>query len=159
MSISKFVLWTAGLVVTSAISPAQFVTEAEEQKARELLRQQIAAYRVQRSVAYVHAAAPSHAYVPSAMTGAEEQRAREMIRQRIAESRANAAQGRIGILAPVRLPDDTTVASAASTASMEEPSGPRTKQQRLLDLLQRYKADQIDPYQYHEQRAEILAEP
>jgi hypothetical protein len=33
------------------------------------------------------------------------------------------------------------------------------KRQRLDDLLARYKADQITPEQYHEQRAKILAEP
>jgi hypothetical protein len=33
------------------------------------------------------------------------------------------------------------------------------KQQRLDDLLTQYKADQITPQQYHEQRAKILAEP
>jgi hypothetical protein len=33
------------------------------------------------------------------------------------------------------------------------------KQQRLQDLLQKYRADQITPEQYHEQRAKILAEP
>jgi hypothetical protein len=33
------------------------------------------------------------------------------------------------------------------------------KQQRLNDLLYKYKADQITPEQYHQQRAKILAEP
>jgi hypothetical protein len=33
------------------------------------------------------------------------------------------------------------------------------KQQRLADLLQKYKADEISPEQYHQQRAKILAEP
>jgi hypothetical protein len=34
-----------------------------------------------------------------------------------------------------------------------------TKEQRLQQLLSQYKADQITPQQYHEQRAAILAEP
>jgi hypothetical protein len=33
------------------------------------------------------------------------------------------------------------------------------KQQRLAALLQQYRADQITPEQYHQQRAKILAEP
>jgi len=33
------------------------------------------------------------------------------------------------------------------------------KQQRLAELLQKYKADQITPEQYHTERAKILAEP
>jgi len=33
------------------------------------------------------------------------------------------------------------------------------KQQRLADLLQKYRADQITPEQYHAERAKILAEP
>lgn len=33
------------------------------------------------------------------------------------------------------------------------------KEQRLQELLSKYKADQITPEQYHEQRAKILAEP
>jgi hypothetical protein len=33
------------------------------------------------------------------------------------------------------------------------------KQTRLTELLQKYKAEQITPEQYHQQRAKILAEP
>lgn len=33
------------------------------------------------------------------------------------------------------------------------------KQQRLADLLQKYKADELTPEQYHQARAKILAEP
>ncbi|MGA2661765.1 MAG: hypothetical protein ABSH34_30145 [Verrucomicrobiota bacterium] len=33
------------------------------------------------------------------------------------------------------------------------------KQQKLSDLLRKYKADEVTPEQYHEQRAKILAEP
>jgi hypothetical protein len=34
-----------------------------------------------------------------------------------------------------------------------------SKETRLAELLQRYKADQITPQEYHTQRAAILAEP
>jgi hypothetical protein len=33
------------------------------------------------------------------------------------------------------------------------------KQQKLSDLLRKYKVDEVTPEQYHEQRAKILAEP
>jgi hypothetical protein len=33
------------------------------------------------------------------------------------------------------------------------------KEQRLQDLLRKYRADQITPEEYHQQRAKILAEP
>jgi hypothetical protein len=35
---------------------------------------------------------------------------------------------------------------------------PSAKQQRLSDLLRRYRADQISPQEYHDERAKILAE-
>jgi hypothetical protein len=40
-----------------------------------------------------------------------------------------------------------------------QPTGPRTKAQKLTDLLQAYKADRITPLEYHTERAKILAEP
>jgi hypothetical protein len=40
-----------------------------------------------------------------------------------------------------------------------QPTGPRTKQQKLMDLLELYKADKLTPAEYHSQRAKILAEP
>lgn len=36
---------------------------------------------------------------------------------------------------------------------------PATKQEKLQSLLEKYKADQISPEEYHQQRASILAEP
>jgi hypothetical protein len=39
------------------------------------------------------------------------------------------------------------------------PAVPAAKQQRLDDLLAKYRADQITPEEYHQQRAGILAEP
>ena len=39
------------------------------------------------------------------------------------------------------------------------PSISADKEQRLQELLQKYKADQITPEEYHQQRARILAEP
>jgi hypothetical protein len=47
----------------------------------------------------------------------------------------------------------------APQTALEQPTGPKTKQQRLADLLELYKADKISPAEYHAQRAKILAEP
>jgi hypothetical protein len=54
----------------------------------------------------------------------------------------------------------TEVVEATPAAPVAEtPSGPKTKQQRLVELLEDYKADKITPQEYHEQRAKIVAEP
>jgi hypothetical protein len=44
---------------------------------------------------------------------------------------------------------------------MEPPPSPLSpeKQRRLDELTARYKADQLTPTEYHEQRAKLLAEP
>ena len=39
------------------------------------------------------------------------------------------------------------------------PSIPADKQQRLLELLHKYKADELTPEEYHVQRAKIMSEP
>ena len=39
------------------------------------------------------------------------------------------------------------------------PDGPKSKQQRLAELLDAYKKDKISPADYHQQRAKILTEP
>lgn len=50
---------------------------------------------------------------------------------------------------------------ANGLAPMEAPASslPASKEQRLQQLLQLYRADQITPQEYHEQRAKILSEP
>jgi hypothetical protein len=51
-------------------------------------------------------------------------------------------------------PSATTPAAAKASAA-----GPATKEERLADLLRRYKNNEITPYQYHTERARILSEP
>jgi hypothetical protein len=73
-----------------------------------------------------------------------------------------------------KLPETPTPAPAPTVANKQQPtvpsislppmSGPPSslsaaKQQKLDALLQQYRADQISPEQYHEQRAKILSEP
>lgn len=49
----------------------------------------------------------------------------------------------------------------SSLPPLQGPASPisSSKQQQLESLLQQYRADQITPQQYHEQRAKILSEP
>lgn len=55
----------------------------------------------------------------------------------------------------------TAVTAAAEYAPIQPPASPLSaaKQARLADLLSRYKADTITALEYHTQRAAILAEP
>ncbi len=53
----------------------------------------------------------------------------------------------------------TQPAQATVPAEVKPASGPRSKEQRLSHLLELYKADRVSPVEYHEQRAEIIAEP
>lgn len=53
--------------------------------------------------------------------------------------------------------------AATAAVAVEEPAkqvatGPKTKQQKLAELLEAYKEDKITPNQYQEQRARILSE-
>jgi ribonuclease E len=52
------------------------------------------------------------------------------------------------------------VVAAPAPAKIEAPASPLpvTKQDRLAELLRRYKADQVNAQEYHSQRAAILAE-
>ena len=59
--------------------------------------------------------------------------------------------------------EEKSVAAKAALAftPIEPPPSPisSAKEARLAELLRKYKADEITPQQYHEQRAKILSEP
>ncbi len=60
--------------------------------------------------------------------------------------------------APARAAPAST--QAAPAAAPGPGSGAEmTRDQKLADLLRRYKADEISPADYHSERAKILAEP
>lgn len=63
--------------------------------------------------------------------------------------------------APVYMGDNNYVGKNLGLRPIEAPALPisASKQARLGQLLDQYKADQITPEQYHQQRAAILAEP
>jgi len=50
-------------------------------------------------------------------------------------------------------------AQAAASAPAANSNALSTKEQKLAELLRRYQADEITPYQYHLERAKIVAEP
>jgi len=68
-------------------------------------------------------------------------------------------------VAPPSAPPEVKAVSA--TPKVSEPKAPEpvplpitgVKQQRLMQLLEAYKKDQLTPAQYHQERAKILAEP
>jgi hypothetical protein len=63
--------------------------------------------------------------------------------------------------APVQKPARNSVEPSMSLPQLTGPpsSLSSAKQQKLDELLQQYRADQLTPQQYHEQRAKILSEP
>jgi hypothetical protein len=110
----------------------------------------------------------------------QQQKALELLRQKMAEeapaagsaSRAKPAKPATGAKAAAEgqpttpaQPNLSAVTPAAASpggnapAVAAPPSLSASKQQRLNELLDKYRADQLNPTQYHEQRAKILAEP
>jgi hypothetical protein len=60
---------------------------------------------------------------------------------------------------PPKKAGKVTVAPAFPLFAAPPPSVSADKEQRLQELLRKYRADQITPEEYHQQRAKILAEP
>ncbi len=62
--------------------------------------------------------------------------------------------------APSLSPSPAPIVAVPLTANMETPASPLSgsKQDRLAELLRRYKIDEITPQEYHLQRAKIIAE-
>jgi hypothetical protein len=124
-------------------------------------------------------ASPSFA-APTAADDPQTARIREAMRQRMAEENTHptvAVQEETTPATTVQGSDQqpavstTVVTPAKPTKVVSKPVPPAptpmtapplpipaTKQERLAELLQKYKADQITPEEYHTQRAKILAE-
>jgi hypothetical protein len=95
-------------------------------------------------------------------------KAREALRQKMNELEMQAAAANPGQPAPIIAPQGPTPANSAKRNPMlssfpplqgPAPAVGADKEQRLQELLRKYKADQITPEEYHQQRAKILAEP
>lgn len=104
---------------------------------------------------------PRFSDVPDDAEAAQAAKLQEALRQKLAAEKASAP-------APVAVAPAkpaTTVAApvavAPITANIETAPSPLSgsKQERLAELLRRYKADAVTPQEYHTQRAAIIAEP
>jgi len=158
----------------SNVPPAD---DAEAAKAREAVRQKIAAMQTGAPQATVSAPAPAPAApatpvvttsapvvekqmpaVPPPVNDAALAGAETAVRNKLSE--LNAAPAPKAAAAPESRPI-TAVTAAAEYAPIQPPASPLSaaKQARLADLLSRYKADTITALEYHTQRAAILAEP
>jgi hypothetical protein len=74
---------------------------------------------------------------------------------RIAKAQAEAAQH----VEQLRQQMQNTPAPAPAATPGVDTRALSTKEQKLADLLRRYNADEITPYEYHMERAKIIAEP
>jgi len=139
-----------------AVSPLSAEAEAA---ARTILRQEAAA---------APAAAPSSAptAAPPAYSKELEDRARQILLERAQAQQAPAqpvpAPGVSAIVPAPIAPAPPAMAPAVAAPVIQpvvQAEGPKTKQQRLKELTDLYKADKIGPAEYHQKRREILAEP
>lgn len=124
-------------------------------KAREALRQKLAELEAQPAQPIVQ---PAPAPAPAA---AEPAPAATTVVQKAAAPAGEAAAAPAP--APKQKPAKKSV-SPQVTQSFPQIEGPAPavaadKQQRLDELLRKYRADQVTPEEYHQQRAKILAEP
>lgn len=151
---------------------AQPADPASYQKALDAVRASIANSRqtVKTTAATAPATAPS---APAPMASPETNtKALNAVRAALSAQRqaampvstpSRAEAPRASTSAPVKEEVAPVVASPAAPpaapAVTSQPVGPKSKQHRLMELLQLYKTDQITPLEYHEQRAKIVAEP
>jgi hypothetical protein len=110
-------------------------------------------------------ASPYPGYIPP--DPAAQAKAEEILRQKMAEldaqEKAAAAAGMSGPVIPATPPPEkpikTSTAAVMPVSAAPTVTAGASKEQRLNELLQLYKADRITPYEYHTQRAKIISEP
>lgn len=134
------------------------------EKAREAMRQKINELNAQQGTSTTAPVAGNS----KSLNADNETRAREAVRQERAKATAAnqaAAEAAAKQKADAALAAKEKAMATASAKSMPASSAPAptnltpgSKEQRLYDLLQQYKADKISPAEYHEQRAKILSE-
>jgi len=107
---------------------------------------------------------------PQGLTPEQEEKLREAMRAEKARlDAADAAKMKqqqpakpVVAVAPISKPEPKKVSVTAGKSSVNAQfilaPLPSSKEQKLHDLLELYKADKISPTEYHEQRAKILAE-
>ena len=159
MQISKFPLWfcalalTGGMILHAQDNPAQAAARAAlEQKMKELDENPASV-----APAVVAPVAPAAAVIAAPADAAP-----------MVETPAPAATTPAAVAPEAATPVETapvvaTPAPAEVKISVAKPAPSSvpalSKDERLMLLLARYKADQITPEQYHTQRAAIIAEP
>jgi len=126
-------------------SPAMGTTDLE---ARRKLREEMEA----KQLAAEQAAMQQEQEARSARQAAEEKNQAEMAAKqpRVNGYPATSPAAPMGFSNPGATPP---------AMAMPMTLAPGSKEQRLQELLQLYKADRITPTEYHEQRAKIIAEP
>jgi hypothetical protein len=133
------------VAVTPAVSPSsKELSAAEEAKARESMRKAEQEMTAQRKAE------------DTAAAKAQKEMAAQQKAAAIAAAKAEASQAK---MAPAVAPAKVMATPSVVAAPMAVTPASGSKDQRLLDLLQAYKADKITPTEYHAQRAKILAEP
>jgi hypothetical protein len=151
-------------------------------KAREALRQKMNELEMQPTIATPGQPAPAVApSTPAAASVVQPQpsaaqpapapanaeniaKARAAVEQEMKQLKALPPVAAGGAAAPTELvPGKTTKQKQIllSFPPLQSPPSavPAAKEQRLQELLRKYRADQITPEEYHQQRAKILAEP
>jgi hypothetical protein len=154
---------------------AQPASPEAQNKALELLRQTISQEPSPTASApqpVVVTPTPAPAVTPAVpVSGDQQQQALMLLRQTMAQQPEAAAPPKSRASHSSAKPakpkssgsTSATVkqAPAPDTAApvQASPAGPTTKQQRLADLLEQYRADKLTPAEYQAERARILAEP
>ena len=99
----------------------------------------------------------------AASDDAQAEQLREALRAKMAAEAANPSTPAVVVTPPPAASKPTASRKTpAVVIPLPEPPPsalPATKEARLAQLLQQYKADQITPEQYHIERAKIIAEP
>jgi len=166
--------------VFSTVTTAAPATQEEAQRAREALRQTLTELEAKEKAApptvaksteeirAEKAAAGGEKKRRAAEAKAQEQTALEEKKRAAAEAKAHEADQKAAAAeakarqAKGEKPKPTAAPKPSSDFSpLEAPPSqlPASKEDKLADLLRRYKADEITPEEYQARRAQILAEP
>jgi len=99
------------------------------------------------------------ALAPVSEDSPEAAKMREALHKRLAEEAVNPTPY-VEVKPAPEVKETTPAEETASEASLVAPALPisNSKEQRLQQLLEQYKADEITPLEYHTQRAKIIAE-
>ena len=147
--------------------------DATNQKLQEALRQKMQQTPVESTTPAVASQMPAKAPRPTAAQPASSANYATQPMSTPAPAATYAPMPTASASHP-NLPEQPTPQPAPVTSKNQPPTPPSvslpalqgpatglssTKEQKLNELLNQYRADQITPQQYHEQRAKILAEP